>query len=55
MKMGDQLRIDSRIIEVETGIIAGAESRICQESLSDIGQKVVEMTNGLADKYYRNH
>lgn len=55
MKMGDQLRIDSRIIEVETGIIAGAESRICQESLSDIGQKVVEMTNGLADKYYRSH
>jgi len=55
MKMGDQLRIDSRIIEVETGIIAGAESRICQESLSDIGQKVVEMTNGLADKYCRNH
>jgi TolB-like protein len=55
MKMGDQLRIDSRIIEVETGIIAGAESRICKESLTDIGQKVIEMTNGLADKYYRNH
>lgn len=55
MKMGNQLRIDSRIIEVETGIIAGAESRICEENLTDIGQKVIGMTNGLAEKFYRDH
>ena len=53
MKMGDSLRIDSRIIEVETGIIVSAERRICKEDLSDISRNIADMTAGLARKFYK--
>ncbi|MBW1821474.1 MAG: hypothetical protein JRI92_06875, partial [Deltaproteobacteria bacterium] len=47
MKMGDSLRIDARIIEVETGIIVSAERRICKENLTDISQSIADMTTAL--------
>jgi len=53
MKMGDSLRIDSRIIEVETGIIVSAERRICKENLTDISQNIADMTGALAQKFYK--
>jgi len=53
MKMGDSLRIDSRIIEVETGIIVSAERRICKEDLTDISQNIADMTGALAQKFYK--
>ena len=53
MKMGDSLRIDSRIIEVETGIIVSAERRICKENLADISQNIADMTGALAKKFYK--
>ncbi len=53
MKMGDSLRIDSRIIEVETGIIVSAERRICRENLTDISQNIADMTAALAKKFYK--
>ncbi|MBW2252778.1 MAG: hypothetical protein JRF60_19710 [Deltaproteobacteria bacterium] len=53
MKMGDSLRIDSRIIEVETGIIVSAERRICKENLTDISQNIADMTTALAQKFYK--
>ena len=53
MKMGDSLRIDSRIIEVETGIIVSAERRICKENLTDISQNIADMTTALSRKFYK--
>ena len=53
MKMGDSLRIDSRIIEVETGIIVSAERRICKEDLTDISRNIADMTAALAQKFYK--
>ena len=53
MKMGDSLRIDSRIIEVETGIIVSAERRICKENLTDISRNIADMTAALAQKFYK--
>ncbi|MBT8373666.1 MAG: CsgG/HfaB family protein, partial [Deltaproteobacteria bacterium] len=53
MKMGDNLRIDSRIIEVETGIIVSAERRICKEDLNDISRNIADMTAALAQKFYK--
>jgi len=53
MKMGDSLRIDSRIIEVETGIIVSAERRICKENLTDISRNIADMTTALAQKFYK--
>ena len=53
MKMGDSLRIDSRIIEVETGIIVSAERRICKEDLTDISRNIADMTAALARKFYK--
>ena len=53
MKMGDSLRIDSRIKEVETGIIGSAERRICKENLTDISQNIADMTTALAQKFYK--
>ena len=53
MKMGDSLRIDSRIIEVETGIIVSAERRICKEDLTDISRNIADMTAALAKKFYK--
>jgi TolB-like protein len=53
MKMGDSLRIDSRIIEVETGIIVSAERRICKENLTDISRNIADMTASLAQKFYK--
>jgi len=53
MKMGDSLRIDSRIIEVETGIIVSAERRICKENLTDISRNIADMTAALAHKFYK--
>jgi TolB-like protein len=53
MKMGDSLRIDSRIIEVETGIIVSAERRICKENLADISRNIADMTAALAQKFYK--
>ena len=53
MKMGDSLRIDSRIIEVETGIIVSAERRICKENLTDISRNIADMTTALAHKFYK--
>jgi len=53
MKMGDSLRIDSRIIEVETGIIVSAERRICKENLTDISLNIADMTAALAQKFYK--
>ncbi len=53
MKMGDSLRIDSRIIEVETGIIVSAERRICKENLMDISSNIADMTAALAKKFYK--
>ncbi|MBT8356217.1 MAG: CsgG/HfaB family protein [Deltaproteobacteria bacterium] len=53
MKMGDSLRIDSRIIEVETGIIVSAERRICKENLTDISWNIADMTAALAKKFYK--
>ena len=53
MKMGDSLRIDSRIIQVETGIIVSAERRICKENLMDISSNIADMTAALAKKFYK--
>ncbi|MDY6792519.1 MAG: FlgO family outer membrane protein, partial [Thermodesulfobacteriota bacterium] len=53
MKLGDSLRIDSRIIEVETGIIVSAERRICKENLTDISSNIADMTAALAKKFYK--
>ena len=53
MKLGNSLRIDSRIIEVETGIIVSAERRICKEDLTDISRNIAEMTASLAQKFYK--
>jgi len=53
MKMGDRLRIDSRIIQVETGIIVSAERRICKENLMDISSNIADMTAALAKKFYK--
>ncbi|OQY13128.1 MAG: hypothetical protein B6I30_03525 [Desulfobacteraceae bacterium 4572_187] len=52
-KMGDSLSIDSRIIEVETGIIVSAERRICKENLTDISRNIADMTAALAKKFYK--
>ena len=53
MRMGDSLRIDSRIIQVETGIIVSAERRICKENLMDISSNIADMTAALAKKFYK--
>jgi len=53
IKMGTTLRIDARIIEVKTGMIVSAESRLCEENIKDISAKVAEMTAGLAAKFYQ--
>ncbi len=52
MKLQHELRVDSRIIEVKTGIIVSAESKMCKEDLWDISNKVAEMTGSLAEKFY---
>ena len=53
MKMGESLRIDSRKIEVESGIIVSAEKRICKENLTDISRNIADMTAALAKKFYK--
>ncbi|MBD3327119.1 hypothetical protein GF339_21205 [candidate division KSB3 bacterium] len=45
------MRIDARIIEVETGVIVSAESRICEAEIEDMSRKVGEITAGLAAKF----
>jgi TolB-like protein len=54
MKVGDRLRIDSRIIEVETGVIVSADSRLCTMDLDDLTRAVAQMTGDLAKKFYRD-
>ena len=53
MKIGKNLRIDARVIEVKTGIIVSAESRLCTEDLNEISRNVSEITRGLAEKFYK--
>jgi TolB-like protein len=53
MKIGQKLRIDARVIEVKTGIIVSAESRLCNEELNEISRNVSEITRGLAEKFYK--
>ena len=53
MKIGQKLRIDARVIEVKTGIIVSAESRLCNEELSEISRNVSDITRGLAEKFYK--
>ena len=50
--MGNRLSIESRIIEVETGIIVSAERRITKENLNDISRSVADMTAALAQTFY---
>ncbi len=52
-KMGNRLSIESRIIEVETGIIVSAERRICKEDLADISRNIADMTAALARTFYK--
>lgn len=55
MKIEEELRIDSRMIEVKTGVIMSAERKICKEILSDISSKVIEMTDSLSEKFYQKN
>jgi TolB-like protein len=55
MKIEEELRIDSRMIEVKTGVIMSAERKICKEILSDISSKVIEITNSLSEKFYQKN
>jgi TolB-like protein len=52
-KMGNRLSIESRIIEVETGIIVSAERRIVKENLNDISRNIADMTAELAQTFYK--
>jgi TolB-like protein len=52
IKIGDTLRIDSRVIEVGTGMIRTAESRVVNLDLRAIELGVREMTLGMTRKYY---
>ncbi len=54
MKVGERLRIDSRIIEVETGVIVSADSRLCAMDLDELTRAVAQMTGDLAKKFYRD-
>jgi TolB-like protein len=53
MKIQENLRVDSRIIEVKTGLIVSAESRMCRENLNELSQAIKHMTNGLAATFYK--
>lgn len=55
IKISDQLRIDSRIIEVETGVIVSADRKVCSMDINDISRAVTEMTRGLSEKFYQKN
>jgi TolB-like protein len=52
IKIGDTLRIDSRVIDVGTGVILTAESRVVKLDLHAIESGVREMTLGMTRRYY---
>ncbi len=53
MKIGSSIRIDARIIEIETGVIISAESRTCLEELKEISRNINRITKALTEKYYQ--
>ena len=53
IRIQDKLRIDARIIEVETGVVVSAVNRFCSEELADISRQVKGITHALAENFYR--
>jgi TolB-like protein len=53
IRIQSNLRIDARIIEVETGVVVSAVNRFCTEELADISRQVKAITRALAQNFYR--
>jgi len=53
MKIDDQLRIDSRIIDVETGVIVSADRQFCSLAMDDVSRAVGNLTRRLAESFYK--
>jgi TolB-like protein len=54
IKFGNDMRVDARIIEVETGIILTAEKAMGNADLKSISAMADVMVQNLVDKFYRD-
>ena len=52
-KIGNYLRLDARIIDVETGIIITAEKSECKFDIKDIGRMADQIVVNLVNKFYK--
>jgi len=54
IKFGDDLRVDARIIDVESGIILTAEKAMGKADLKSISSMADSMVQNLVNKFYRD-
>jgi TolB-like protein len=54
IKFGNDMRVDARIIEVESGIILTAEKAMGKSDLKSIGTMADVMVQNLVNKIYRD-
>ena len=54
IKFGNDMRVDARIIEVESGIILTAEKAMGNTDLKSIGAMADVMVQNLVNKFYRD-
>jgi len=54
IKFGDDLRVDARIIDVESGIILTAEKTMGKADLKSISSMADSMVQNLVNKFYRD-
>ncbi len=54
IKFGNDMRVDARIIEVESGIILTAEKAMGKSDLKSIGTMADVMVQNLVNKFYRD-
>jgi TolB-like protein len=54
IKFGNDMRVDARIIEVESGIILTAEKALGKSDLKSIGTMADVMVQNLVNKFYRD-
>lgn len=55
IKIGQDLRLDARVIDVETGIILSAEKSEGDSSLRSLSMMAENVLNNLIRKFYENH
>jgi len=53
-KIGGDLRLDARIIDVESGIILTAEKIMGKTDLNSIGAMADKIVESLVNKFYRD-